>query len=125
MPEPSPECGGSVNSAAPACPHCGHPNPGRPVAPAGGSHGGSVGWIIAGVVVAVLLGIGLLGLGVYRVLQRVNPPGPRHPEEIVDFDSVPPRSPGDTAERVAFVDSVRKEMKREHAGLQQPPDSGT
>src|SRR5215213_10254831 len=79
-----PACGATVSSEAPACPHCGHPRPGMPVAPPP-SRGISPGLLILGIVVVGALVVGLLGFGVYRVLQRVNPPGERHPEELVDF----------------------------------------
>ena len=121
-----PECGGGVSSAAPTCPHCGHPNPGRPAVPgpppSGRPGGVSAGWIILGFLAVGALGVALLGWGVYRFTQRVDN-HERRPEEIVDFDSVP-RSPADTAELPDFVDSVQKEMARERAGTQ-PPDSGT
>jgi len=55
-----------------------------PVAPPP-SRGISPGLLILGIVVVGALVVGLLGFGVYRVLQRVNPPGERHPEELVDF----------------------------------------
>ncbi|HET7232636.1 MAG TPA: TonB family protein [Longimicrobium sp.] len=122
-----PECGGSVSSAAPACPHCGHPSPGRPAAPTPPpSRGGGVsaGWIILGFLAVGALGLALLGWGVYRFADRFDT-GERRPEELVDFDSMPPRpSTAGPEERPDYVDSAQEEIARERAGTQ-PPDSGT
>jgi TonB family protein len=83
-----PECGGSVSSAAPACPHCGYPRAGAPVPPSGGwpgaatpSRGVSAGWLIFGIVAVGALMLGLVGLRVYRL---IHPPD-RHLEELVDY----------------------------------------
>jgi TonB family protein len=44
--------------------------------------------------VVALLAVGMLGLGVYRLIQRASPRSERHPEELVDFaDSVETKSP--------------------------------
>jgi TonB family protein len=87
------ECGGRVSSEAPACPHCGYPDPSslqktlpaRPSAPPPSGGGISAGWLILGIVVLGALVVGLFGLGVYRVLQRVEQRSERRPEELVDF----------------------------------------
>jgi TonB family protein len=81
-----PECGGRVSTDAAACPHCGFPSPARnaapPVTPARG--GVSAGWLIFGFLAVGALMLGLLGWGVYRVVQRVDH-ATRRPEELVDF----------------------------------------
>lgn len=101
-----PECGGSVSSVAPACPHCGYPRPGVPVPPSAGwqgaatpSRGVSPGWVILGIVVVGALVLGLLGMRVYRM---IHPPD-RYSEELVDYDSMvtattPPAAPAPRAD---------------------------
>lgn len=120
-----PECGGGVSSAAPTCPHCGHPNPGRPAAPPPpvAQPGRGSGWFIFAFVLVFAFGLGVFGWGVYRLLNRYNHPEPRRPEEIVDYaDSSVRTTP--PPELPDYVDSVQREMAREREGTQ-PPDSGT
>lgn len=98
-----PECGGSVSTDAAACPHCGFPSPARnaapPIAPARG--GVSAGWLIFGFLAVGVVMVGLLGWGVYRVVQRVDR-ATRRPEELVDFvDSTEMRT-----RRGAMADTV-------------------
>lgn len=103
------------------CPHCGHPLPGAADArePERDRPGGiPAGWLVLGFVLATALGAGLLGVGVYRVLQRVNPPGPHRPQPVTQAD---------TAVRVdttAPPASVSEEMPEDSAGTQ-PSDSAT
>jgi len=111
-----PACGASVSDAAPACPRCGHPRPGASAARPGArpSQGDrSAGWLLFGILAAFVLVVGLLGIGVYRVVQRVGHPVERRPEEIVDF-----------------VDSAETESRRPPvggpaAGRTLPPDDST
>jgi TonB family protein len=122
-----PECGGSVSSQAPACPHCGYPHPGA-AAPgawsgASPSRGLSPGWLIFGVVAVGMVVLGVLGLGVYRAVQgaaRADSP----PEELVDWvdpDSVdtvtsrggPPPPPEDSTFELSAVETQPELLNRD------------
>ncbi|HYH82105.1 MAG TPA: energy transducer TonB [Longimicrobium sp.] len=78
-----------MSGDAAVCPHCGFPRPAGPAAPPAnaGTGGTPAGWWIFGGLAVIALVVGLLGWGVYRVLQRVNPPGAqdRWAEAGVDF----------------------------------------
>jgi len=88
-----PECGSQVSSAAPTCPRCGFPNPGRammPPPPPRRAPGGSGGvWILLAIGVVALGVMGAGGWGLYRFLQRINPPGGRGGPELVDYQEAP------------------------------------
>jgi len=81
-----PECGGPVSTDAAACPHCGFPSPARNAAPPlpPARSGVSAGWLVFGFLAVGALMVGILGWGVYRVVQRVDD-RPKQPEELVDF----------------------------------------
>jgi len=99
-----PECGGRVSTDAAACPHCGFPSPARNAAPPvpAARRGLPAGWLIFGFLAVGALMVGLLGWGVYRVVQRVDE-RTRRPEELVDFvDSTEMRTrPGGMADSVS------------------------
>jgi TonB family protein len=83
----------------------------------------SAGWIIFGFLAVGALVVGLMGWGVYRLLERVEQP--RTSEELVDFvdDSVPRPAAG-AEELPVDADSARRDLAGE-AGRPQPPDPGT
>jgi TonB family protein len=113
-----PECGGTVSSEAPTCPHCGHPRPGRPVAPS--SRGVSPAMLILGIMVVGVLVLGVLGLGVYRLMQRVNGPMEKHPEELVDFVDTTAVTNGDERPDDVDPNETPAQHRRDAAGP--PPD---
>ncbi len=80
-----PECGANVSTDAAVCPHCGFPRPAAgQAAPAPARRGVSAGWVIVAVLAVGVMMVGVLGWGVYRVVERVNGHG-RRPGELVDF----------------------------------------
>jgi TonB family protein len=120
-----PECGGTVSSAAPTCPRCGHPHPGRPVAPVAPppARGVSPGVLILGILVVGALVMGVLGVGVYRLMQRVNPPAERHPEELVDFVDTTGGANGE--ERPDLVGPNETPARHRGDGAGPPPGDST
>lgn len=120
-----PECGGSVSSQAPACPHCGYPHPGAGGAPAWSgappavSRGLSPGWLIFGIVAVGVVVLGVLGVGVYRAVHRVERQTESPPEELVDYvdvDSATSRGatpPEDSTFELAAVETQPELLNRD------------
>jgi len=124
-----PACGATVSSEAPTCPRCGRPLPGGPGAPPAASppNDRAVGWLIFGILAVVALALGVLGVGVYRLIERANQ---RHPEEIVDFvdTTAAPAAHGEALPD--FVASAEAESRREtpadsNGPRALPPDDST
>ncbi|HET7462711.1 MAG TPA: TonB family protein [Longimicrobium sp.] len=117
-----PQCGGTVSGTAGTCPHCGHPLPGAAEArvPEEDRPGIPAGWLVLGFVLVTALGAGLLGVGVYRLLERVNPPGPHRPQPVVRVDTTPPPAADTTAQPAL----PGEEPPGDGAGTQ-PPDTAT
>jgi len=122
-PSNCPQCGSTLSGTARVCPHCGYLAPGAPDAQVPGQErsGISAGWIILGFVLVSLLGISLLGWGVYRLLERLNPPGPHRPAPVVQVDTNP-RPP---AVDPTVQPTVASEEPPSDRPGSQPPDSGT
>lgn len=118
-----PECGAGVSGDALACPRCGFPRPGGPVAMPP-RRGVSTGWIIVGFMAMGALAVGLLGWGVYRFAQYAEN-GPRAPYERVDYLDTVPSTPAEDFEGFPdYADSAQREVAADE-GRVLPPDSGT
>jgi TonB family protein len=90
----------------------------------------AVGWLIFGILAVVALALGVLGVGVYRLIERANQRGERHPEELVDFvdTTAAPAAHGEALPD--FVDSAVAESRREtpadsNGPRALPPDDST
>ncbi|MFL5382410.1 MAG: energy transducer TonB [Longimicrobiaceae bacterium] len=90
----------------------------------------AVGWLIFGILAVVALALGVLSVGVYRLVERANQRGERHPEELVDFvdTTAAPAAHGEALPD--FVDSAEAESRREtpadsNGPRALPPDDST
>lgn len=115
-----------MSSAAPACPHCGYPNPARPAAPASGwsvtppSRGVSPGRVILGVVAVGVLVLAVIGVGVYRLVERAQEQQrQKNSQELVDYiDSIqgtrpPPPPEDDSTLELSAVETQPELLNRE------------